>query len=352
MSPAGSVPTPAPTPEGTPDGTAGLPRRRPRTPLRLAVSALGAAAVTAALTVALPAGPAAAALPPGFRSVGYMPSWSGSVESIQYGKLTHVNYAFILPTRSGGLTAVPDAAKLQRLVTLAHGRGVKVSIAVGGWNNGDDTAFEAMARSASARTAFVNNLVGLVGRYDLDGVDIDWEYPDPGASGNNFTALMTQLSSAMHSRGKLLTAAVISGATGTGAGVQNAVFGVVDWLNIMTYDGGNPHAGYDWTIQNVNSWKSRGLPAAKTVVGVPFYSRPGYLAYNQLVGRDPANANRDCATYNGARQCWNGIPTVTRKTRWAVANAGGVMNWELSQDTAGATSLVSAMFDAAGSARR
>jgi GH18 family chitinase len=328
------------------------PRRRSARRLRLGVSVLATAAVTAALTVALPPAAANAALPPGFKSVGYMPSWSGSVESIQYGKLTHINYAFILPTSSGGLTSVPNASKLQRLVTLGHNNGVKVSIAVGGWNDGDDSAFEAMARSSTARTAFVNNLVSLVNRYNLDGVDIDWEYPDPGSSGNNFTTLMTQLGSALHSRGKLLTAAVISGATGTGAGVQNAVFNVVDWLNIMTYDGGNPHAGYDWTIQNINSWKNRGLPARKTVVGVPFYSRPGYMTYAQLVARDPANANRDCATYDGARQCWNGIPTITRKTRWAVANAGGMMNWELSQDTTGATSLVSAIFNAAGAARR
>ena len=60
---------------------------------------------------------------------------------------------------------------------------------------------------------------------------------------------------------------------------------------------------------------------------------------------DPANANRDCATINGAQQCYNGLPTIRRKTQWAMANAGGMMNWELSQDATGANSLVSAIYE-------
>ncbi|WP_020387068.1 glycosyl hydrolase family 18 protein [Kribbella catacumbae] len=290
---------------------------------------------------------AAAALPAGFKSVGYMPSWSGSVNSIQYSKLTHINYAFALPNSNGTLQAIPDTGKLNSLVSLAHSNGVKVSLAIGGWNDGNDSAFEALAGNSGARTTFVNAVVNAVNTHNLDGVDIDWEYPDPGTSGNNFTALMSQLSTAMHSRGKLLTAAVVSEG-GTANGVQPAVFGYVDFLNIMAYDGGSPHANYDWSINAANFWKGRGLPAAKTVLGVPFYSRPTYLTYSQIVGMNANNANVDCATINGAQQCYNGIPTIKRKTQWAVANAGGIMNWELSQDTSGATSLVSAIFDAAG----
>jgi hypothetical protein len=80
-------------------------------------------------------------------------------------------------------------------------------------------------------------------------------------------------------------------------------------------------------------------------VGVPFYSRPGGVAYATLVSADPANANRDCTTYNGAQQCYNGLPTIRSKTTWAKANAGGMMNWELSNDSSGSTSLVTAIFD-------
>lgn len=312
---------------------------------RARLAAVLAASTLFAVTAAAPS-QAAVDLPNGFKSVGYMPSWAGNVNSIQYGKLTHINYAFVLPNSNGSLQAVENPSKLSSLVSLAHSNNVKVSIAVGGWNNGNDSAFEALAGNSTARTNFVNSLVNFVNQYNLDGVDIDWEYPDPGTSGNNYTLLMQQLSTAMHSRGKLLTAAVVSEGN-TANGVQPAVFGYVDWLNIMAYDGGSPHANYNWSVNSVNFWKSRGLPASKTVMGVPFYSRPGYFTYSALVAMDPANANRDCTTAGGAQQCYNGLPTIRSKTQYMMANGGGMMNWELSQDTNNSTSLVSAIYETA-----
>jgi GH18 family chitinase len=317
---------------------------------RSALAAAAVAAVTAAAgaAVALAVQPAAnaAVLPNGFKSIGYMPSWAGSANAIQYSKLSHVNYAFVLPNGNGSLQGLDNPAKLQSIVSLGHAQNTRVSISIGGWNDGDDSAFEALAGNATARTAFVNNVVNLVNQYNLDGVDIDWEYPDPGASANNYTALMSQLSTAMHSRGKLLTAAVVSEG-GTASGVQPAVFGSVDWLNIMTYDGGSPHANYDWSVNAVNFWKGRGLPASKAVIGVPVYSRPSYYTFADLVSRDPANANRDCTTVNGSNECYNGLTTVRRKTQWAMGNGGGIMFWELSQDATGANSLISAAYETA-----
>jgi chitinase len=298
--------------------------------------------LAAGAVVAIQTTSEAAVLPNGFKSVGYMPSWSGSANAIQYTKLTHINYAFVLPNGgSGALTGVPDPGKLQSIVSLAHANNVRVSIAIGGWNDGNDSGFEQLAGNAGARTTFVNNVVNMINQYNLDGVDIDWEYPDPGTSGNNFTALMSQLSTAMHSRGKLLTAAVVSEG-GTANGVQPAVFGMVDWLNIMAYDGGSPHANYDWSIASANFWKGRGLPASKTVLGVPFYTRPSGTPYNQIPER--TNPNIDCVSSG----CYNGVTTVRRKTQWALQNAGGIMYWELSQDTSdNATSLVNAIYDVA-----
>jgi GH18 family chitinase len=314
--------------------------------LAVATVAAGFALATAAQSTAEQSAPAAAAaLPNGFRSVGYMPSWAGSVNSIQYSKLTHINYAFALPNANGTLQGIENTSKLSSLVSLGHSNGVKVSLAIGGWNDGNDSGFEALAANSGSRTTFVNSVVSVINQYNLDGVDIDWEYPDPGTSGNNFSVLMQQLSTELHNRGKILTAAVVSEG-GTANGVQPAVFGYVDWLNIMAYDGGSPHANYDWSINAVNFWKGRGLPASKAVLGVPFYSRPGYLTYAQIVAMNPANANVDCIN-SGGQQCYNGIPTIKRKTQWAMANAGGIMNWELSQDTTGSTSLVSAIYEVA-----
>jgi chitinase len=305
-------------------------------------------AACAVVMVVLPTEPAGAAMvPSGFKSVGYMPSWSGNVDTIQYSKLTHINYAFVMPGADGTLPEVGNPPKLRSLVGLGHANRVKVLISIGGWNNGDDSAFESMAANPAARATFIANTIDLIDRYNLDGADIDWEYPNAGTSADRFTALMKDLSAALHGQGKLLTAAVVSGGA-TALGVQPAVFGYVDFLNIMLYDGGSPHATYDWTIDNVNEWKARGLPADKAVLGVPFYSRPAYYSYAQLVAMDPANAYRDCTTVNGAQACYNGRPTIQRKTQWALANAGGMMNWELSLDATTAPSLVSAIDQTAG----
>ncbi|RKH08954.1 chitinase [Corallococcus sp. CA053C] len=278
------------------------------------------------------------------RVVGYLPTWAGDVNTLQYSKLSHINYAFALPTAQGGLSGVSSGdARLRSLVTQAHAQGVKVLIAVGGWNDGNDSGFEQLAANASTRTAFVNNLVNFVNAAGLDGVDIDWEYPDPGTSGNNYALMMRELGTAMHSRGKLLTAAVVANGS-TGGGVQTSVFSDVDFLNIMAYDGGQPHSTYDYGVQSLNYWKGRGLQASKAVLGVPFYGRSpsSYVGYSELVARDSQAPYKD----NVGDVYYNGIATIQAKTRLGLQN-GGVMIWELSQDTSGSTSLLNAIYSVA-----
>jgi len=279
------------------------------------------------------------------RVVGYFPTWAGDVNAIPYDRLTHINYAFVVPTAQGGLTGPSGTdARLRSLVTAAHARGVKVLIAVGGWNDGNDSGFESLAANAGTRTAFVNNLVNYVNAAGLDGVDIDWEYPDPGASAQNFAALIRELGAAMRSRGKLLTAAVVANGY-YGEGVPTSTFADFDFLNIMAYDGGQPHSTYDYAVQSLNYWKGRGLPASKAVLGVPFYGRSpsSYVGYADLVARDSQAPYKD----NVGDVYYNGIATIQAKTRLGLQQGGGVMIWELTQDTRNDTSLLLAIFNAA-----
>lgn len=273
-----------------------------------------------------------------FRVIGYMPSWAGNVNQVQYSKLTHINYAFLLPTNTGGLQAIDNPAKLQSLVTTAHANNVKVLISVGGWNDGNDGGFESLAANSTYRNNFVTNMINFVNQYGLDGVDIDWEYPDPGASANNYVTLMTQLSTEMHNRGKLLTGAIVG--TG-GASILNAAFALVDFYNLMAYDYNNfDHSTYSYATQSVNYWRGRGLPASKTVLGVPFYGRPTWESYAQLIARG-ANPYADVFDNVG----YNGITTIKQKTNLAFDQGSGVMIWELSQDASGANSLLSAIHE-------
>lgn len=273
-----------------------------------------------------------------FKVIGYLPSWAGEVNQIQFSKLTHINYAFILPTASGGFQALENPSKLQSLVTAAHANNVKVLVSVGGWNNADDSAFETFAGNAAGRTNFTNNVISLVNQYGLDGIDIDWEYPNEGTSANNYALLMQQLSTAMHNIGKLLTAAVVSY---NGTSIQNSVFGYVDFLNIMAYDeSGANHSTYNLAVTSLNYWINRGLPSGKANLGVPFYGRSSsaYVDYRTIL-TNGGSPNSDSFAGIG----YNGIPTIKSKTNLAFDQASGIMIWELSQDATGANSLLSAI---------
>ncbi|ATB34155.1 glycosyl hydrolase family 18 protein [Melittangium boletus] len=279
------------------------------------------------------------------RVVGYFPTWNGNVADIQFDKLTHINYSFVVPTAQGGLTGPGSGdSRLKSLVTAAHAKGVKVLIAVGGWNDGNDSGFEQLAANATARTAFVNNLVNYVTQAGLDGVDIDWEYPDPGTSSQNYAALMKQLGTAMHSRGKLLTAAVVANGY-TGGGVPTATFADVDFLNIMAYDGGQPHSTYNYAVQSLDYWLGRGLPKDKAVLGVPFYGRSpsSYVGYAALVAQDSQAPYKD----NVGNVYYNGISTIQAKTKLAMQRGGGVMIWDISDDAKGSASLLTAIYQSA-----
>lgn len=119
-----------------------------------------------------------------FLVVGYETFWDGDVDDIRFDRITHINYAFLLPADSGdgSLQPLQNEEKLRWLVKAAHARGVKVLISVGGWNDGNDEGFELLAAAESSTENFVVNIVDFVEEYELDGADIDWEYPDAGES--------------------------------------------------------------------------------------------------------------------------------------------------------------------------
>jgi len=282
--------------------------------------------------------------PETFRMIGYAASWDTVASEIQFDKLTHINYAFLLPKPDGTFEDLDRPDKLKDIVTYAHKAGVKVLISVGGW--GFDAQFEQLAADPKTRSAFVAGLCRFVSDYSLDGADIDWEYPDAGPSSQNFLALMRELRSALPND-RLLTAAVV--ALGENAeGIPAETFELVNFLNLMVYDGSETdHAPYSYAVESLDYWSSRGLTPEKTVLGVPFYALPGEASYQQLVQANPLAANLDEIDYAGGKAYYNGIPTMQRKTRLAMQRASGMMAWELAQDTLDSTSLLNAIYQTA-----
>jgi chitinase len=280
-----------------------------------------------------------------FRIVGYVTDTGVQITDEQLEQLTHLNYAFALPQSDGSLLALSNPWKLQDYVERAHARAISVLISVGGW--GPDPEFEALAADPPSRDRFVSAVTGMVDEYDLDGADIDWEYPDPGASAEAFVGLMRDLRAALP-EDKLLTAAVA--AVGPSAdGVMPEVFDSVDFLNVMAYDGaGSAHSPMSYAEDALDYWTALGLAAEQTVLGVPFYSRPAEVSYRDLVEADPAAADVDEFDWHGTMQNYNGLPTIRAKTELAMRRSSGIMIWTIAHDTSDGTSLLRAIRETIG----
>lgn len=282
-----------------------------------------------------------------FKVVGYYPSWErDKLSAVDFGVLTHVCYAFAIPTSDGGLRDLENPDTAAQLISSAHGNGAKVLLSVGGWSY-NDTPLEGVFMEATADSErvkrFTESIVAMCDKYGFDGIDMDWEHPRvDGTSAKQYEELMLALSEKLHAEGKLLTAAVLSGATADGniyydaAAHTNAVLNAVDFINIMAYDGGDGerHSQYEFAVNCGTYWtETRGLPRYKAVLGVPFYARPSWADYGTILAAVPDAWSGDSVSYNGMEVYYNGIDTIKKKTEYAKENLGGVMIWELSQDS-------------------
>jgi len=272
-----------------------------------------------------------------FRVVAYVTD-SILQEQIQFQKLTHVIYSFLIPNPDGTFHILNNPAGIKGLVGRCHLNGVKILIAIGGW--GRDDQFERLAASQKTRAVFLREAFKVVDAYGFDGIDIDWEYPDPGRSSENYYALISELRAARP--GSLLTSAIIDSGDDIGLGIPAKAFALLDFVNVMTYDGPR-HGTMEQFTTGIAYWLKRGLPPGKMVPGLPFYSRPGELSYLRLIQNNAAASRTDTFKYGGVTQRYNGIPTVQMKTRIALEKASGIMFWTLEYDCVGATSLLTAI---------
>ena len=271
-----------------------------------------------------------------FKVVGYVTP-AANIDAIDFSLLTHINYSFLIPRANGTTRPFGAPNHLRKVVAQAKKHDVKVLIAVGGW--GWDKEFETLAADPAIRTKLAKRVAEFCATYQLDGVDIDWEYPNAGASSAHFAALAIAFRSALPA-GALVTSAVLADATDA-EGISTDAVGHLDFINLMAYDGPrSDHSSYAMAERSIASWLARGIHPDKLVLGVPFYGRPGNATYRTLLANDPAAANGDRVLFNGVEQNYNGPATIRRKTELALQVAGGIMIWELSQDARGSDSLL------------
>lgn len=170
---------------------------------------------------------------------GYYPKYriaAPTPANIPWDKLTHLAYFNLAPTATGGLVdtaGISLATDLPTIVGLAHPRGVKVTVVIGGAAAASDATWRD-AVSATYRATFVANIVSYINTYDLDGVDIDWEPFDTEADGVDFTAFLAALRAALPSP-KLITVFTATTASFKKT-LANSYQSYVDRITLSTYD--------------------------------------------------------------------------------------------------------------------
>jgi chitinase len=232
--------------------------------------------------------------------VGYIlgdPSQAG----VNPNKVTHLFYAFadIYPATSDIWF---DPAKgqyishVQTMVGLkAQNPNMKAILSVGGWKCGGygggagNSGFEVAMSTAAHRANFAANCAYLISTYNLDGIDIDCEYPAATADARSkFTLLIQAVRDAIGSS-KFLSITTPAGSPTSYFNLSELV-NIVEFIGVMCYDfswSGTPGTEHDANLYvsdlsgvvscetAIDAHLAASVPADQLVMGAPFY---GYYA--------------------------------------------------------------------------
>jgi len=144
-----------------------------------------------------------------------------------------------------------------------------------------------------------------------------------------------------------------------------------DFVNIMSYDRTGPwrphepgpHSTLTAAEEDINYFGTiRNLPADKMTLGVPFYgygfgpevtSPATSMSYAQIISAYPGSEKEDVwHNTEGQSIYYNGIPTITQKTRLALDKASGIMIWQLRGDARGRKSLLKIIYKTSRARKR
>jgi GH18 family chitinase len=227
-----------------------------------------------------------------------------NVTDINIYKYTHIHFAFASITSSFAVDVSGVQDQFNRFAGM-YPTTVKRIISFGGWSfsTEQDTypIFRSGVTSDNART-FANNVAAFVSKYNLDGVDFDWEYPGatdiPGipagsaSDGQNYLNFLKVMRSVLPAGKTISIAAPASYWYLKGFPIKE-ISSVVDYIVYMTYDlhgqwdygsawaspgctAGNclrSHVNMTETMTSLAMITKAGVPAAKVVVGVSSYGR-------------------------------------------------------------------------------
>lgn len=300
--------------------------------------------------------------------------------------MTHINYAFAeLYVRDGvyqGFKVQGNLSRFEQIASLKNENpDLKICLSfshtVANNDNKQDGGFSAMCKSEAGRRAFAEDCLAFLKKYNLDGVDLDWEFPglswsgaacDPSCDTDNYVLLVKQLRETLGTSYTISYAGYCSDKTSVSGGYRyvdiKGMDPYVDYVNIMAYDLDEaPHhhsalndtRAYKDCNRAVNAYLTAGVSPDKLVLGLPFYGRhsfstsPTAISYKKILQLDRYQYRRNqwddkascpfVATMGGAFYCGYDNPrSIGLKGAW-VREKGmlGLMYWEYDQDDAKGT---------------
>lgn len=171
--------------------------------------------------------------------------------------------------------------------------GTKLMIAIGGW--ADTAGFSAGAATNESRAAYAKNVANMLDTMGFDGVDIDWEYP--GGNGADYKQTPNSEKTSEIETFPLLLAAIKSAIGDKKLSIAvpglerdmiaytaektPAIWEVVDFVNVMTYDLMNRrdnitahHSSVNGSLASIEHYLDiLSLPAEKANLGFAFYAK-------------------------------------------------------------------------------
>jgi len=274
-----------------------------------------------------------------FKVVGYLLAGNfDEIDSIELQRITHLCLAFANPDTSGKLV-MDSEGDMEYVVKKAHTAGVKVLISLAGGGNPDKDVWKKVL-SPDNRDSFISSIVKFVESNHLDGVDVDIEWNLLPAIDTLYAPFVVGLSKVLHAKGKIITSAL--DATHLHPAVTKESLDAYDFINVMVYDKTGPwkpdtpgqHSPFSFVGESYDYWTIQlKVSPEKLVLGMPFYGHnfdpSGSRHYADIIKSDVANAYMNQV----GQLYYNGIPEIVRKTELAKKEFGGVMFWELSQDS-------------------
>jgi GH18 family chitinase len=113
-----------------------------------------------------------------YKVIGFYPNWynESTKDDIQWQHLTDLAYCFGEPVSSGELKLL-NQERLISLADSAQAHQVKLHLSIGGASQGSKGWTEITSDPSLSRR-FIQNILTFVQKYELDGINLDWEYPD------------------------------------------------------------------------------------------------------------------------------------------------------------------------------